>query len=388
MGKGGGKQSSTSQVYQSTLPKYAEPYYHSLMDRAQAESQRPYQTYEGQRIADQTAQTTAGMNMAQQFATSGAGDLDNARSLANTVAQGAVDLQNYQAGGVNNTYMGPADWQAGQFTADQVRTGEFDAAARDRYMSPYMDAVTAAAQRDAQEKAMEEMTMLRSQQGLTGGFGGSRAAVQQQMAANAAQQRISDIGVQGRQAAFENAQQQFERDQGRGLQAQLANQAKNLEALGMGESSRQFGYAQGEEGRRAASELGMQAQSQTEQLRQAGKQLGLQGLQLAGNTASQMADFQKLSDSMQMQRFQTMLGIGQMQEDRQQRALDLAYEDFQNQVNWPRQNLSFVSSMLASQPMGTNQSITTSSPQNNIAGMAGTAMGLQALYNLGRGTSS
>jgi hypothetical protein len=57
-------------------------------------------------------------------------------------------------------------------------------------------------------------------------------------------------------------------------------------------------------------------------------------------------------------------------------------------VNWPRQNLSFVSSMLASQPMGTNQSITTSSPQNNIAGMAGTAMGLQALYNLGRGTSS
>lgn len=384
MGKGGGSQKSTSQVYQSALPQYAEPYYHSLMDRAQAESQRPYQPYQGQRLADQSAQTTAGMNMAQQFAQSGATDLNNARSLANSVAQNAMDLQNYQAGAVTNTYGGPAEWGNATFNADQVGTGEFDAAARDKYMSPYMQAVTDAAQRDAAQKAMEEQMMLKAQQGTTGGFGGSRAAVQQQLAANAAQQRISDIGVQGRQAAFENAQQQFERDQGRGLQAALANQAKNLEALGMGEQSRQFGYAQGEEGRRAAAELGMQAQSQTEQLRQAGKQLGLQGLQLAGNTAGQMADFQKLSDQMQMQRFQTMLGIGQMTEDRQQKAYDLAYEDFQNQVNWPRQNLSFMSSMLASQPTGTNSSTTTTAPSNPMAGLAGTAMGIQALYNLGR----
>jgi hypothetical protein len=325
--------------------------------------------------------------MAQQFAQSGSPDLNNARSLSNTVASQAMDLQNYVPGSVTNTYTGPQEYGAGTFAADQVGTEKFGAAQRDEYMSPYMSAVTESAQRDAQEKALQEQMMLRAQQGTTGGFGGSRAAVQNMLAENAAQQRISDIGVQGRQAAFENAQQQFERDQGRGLQAQLANQSKNLEALGMGEQSRQFGYEQGEQGRQRAAELGMNAQSQTEQLRQAGKTLGLQGLQLAGNTASQMADFQKLSDSMQMQRFQTMLGIGQMGEDRQQKALDLNYEDFQNQLNWPRQNLSFVSSMLASQPMGTNQTITTNSPQNPLAGMAGSAMGIQALYNLGRGTT-
>jgi hypothetical protein len=288
---------------------------------------------------------------------------------------------------VDNTYTGPADWQAGQFASDQVGTGEFDAAARDRYMSPYMQAVTEASQTDAARKAMEEQAMIKAQQGTTGGFGGSRGAVQQQIAANAAQQRISDIGVQGRQSAFENAQQQFERDQGRGMQAQMANQKANLEALGMGESSRQFGYQAGEQGRQKAAEFGMQAQSQTEQLRQAGKTLGLHGLELAGNTAGQLAEFQKLSDNMQMQRFQTMLGIGQTAEDRQQKALDLAYEDYQNQVNWPRQNLSFVSSMLASQPTGTNSTQTNYAPQNNLAGMAGTAMGIQALYNLGRGAA-
>jgi hypothetical protein len=377
MGKGGGD--TTSTVYQNTLPEYAEPYYTSLMDRAQAESTRPYQPYQGQRLADQTAQTTTGLNMAQQFAQSGGDYLNNANSLANTVGQQAIDLQNYEAGGVNNTYGG--NYDAGQFNADQVSSGIFGTDQANQYMSPYMSAVTESAQADAARKAAEEQAYIKAQQGTSGAFGGSRGAVQQQIAANAAQQRISDIGVQGRQSAYENAQQQFERDQGRGLQAQMANQAKNLEAMGLGEQSRQFS----EEARRQAAAMGMEAQTQTEQLRQGGKQLGLQGLQLAGNTAGQLADFQKLSDDMQMSRFQTMLGVGQSMEDRSQRGLDVAYEDYQNQVNWPRQNLSFLSSMLASQPTGTNQSQQVTTPSNPLAGIAGTAMGMQALYGLGRG---
>ncbi len=379
MGKGGG-QDSTSTVHQSSLPEYAEPYYHSLMERAQAESTRPYQPYGGQRLADQSAQTTAGMNMAQQFALSGSPDLNNARSLAGMVGQQAMDLQNYVPGAVTNAYGG--NYDAGQFAADQIGTDIFGAAQRDQYMSPYMSAVTESAQAEAARKAMEEQAMIKAQQGTTGGFGGSRGAVQQQIAANAAQQRIADIGVQGRQSAFENAQQQFERDQMRGLTAAQANQRANLEALGMGEESRQFS----EEAKRQAAAMGMEAQSQTEQLRQSGKELGLRGLTLAGSTAGQMADFQKLSDDMQIQRIQSMLGVGQMGEERQQRGFDLAYEDFMNQQNWPRQNLSFMSSLLASQPTGTNTTTTATTPSNPLQGLAGTAMGIQAMYNLGRGT--
>jgi hypothetical protein len=248
-----------------------------------------------------------------------------------------------------------------------------------------MSAVTEAAQREATENAQQEQAMIAANQGTTGAFGGSRGAVQAQIAANAAQNRISDIGVQGRQAAFENAQQQFERDQGRGLQAQLANQAKNLEALGMGEQSRQFGYHEGEFGRQKASELGMNAQYQTEQLRQAGKTLGLQGMQLAGNLGGQLADFQKLSDDMMTSRFQTQLGVGQMGEDRQQRALDMRYEDFQNQLNWPRTNLSFMSGLLGGPPTGTNTTTSTSgTPTNPLAGPAAAALGYSALNNIGR----
>jgi hypothetical protein len=379
-GKGGGE--TTSTVYQSSLPEYAEPYYTSLMDRAQAESTRPYQAYGGQRLADQSDQTTAGLNMAQQFAQSGSGDLDNARSLSNAVGSSAMDLQNYEAGGVQNTYGG--NYAAGTFNADQVSSGTFGADQANQYMSPYMSAVTESAQADAAKKAAEEQAYIKAQQGTSGAFGGSRGAVQQQIAANAAQQRISDIGVQGRQSAYENAQQQFERDQGRGLQASLANQSKNLEALGMGETSRQFS----EEAKRQAAAMGMEAQSQTEQLRQGGKQLGLQGLQLAGNTAGQMADFQKLSDDMQISRFQTMLGAGQSIEDRSQEGLDMAYQDFLNQQNWNRQNLGFMSSMLSSQPTTANSTQNVTTPSNPIAGAVGSAMGLQALYSLGRGASA
>ena len=109
---------------------------------------------------------------------------------------------------------------------------------------------------------------------------------------------------------------------------------------------------------------------------------------MAGGTAGQLADFQKLSDDMQMSRFQTMLGVGQSMEDRTQKNLDLNYEDYMNQQNWPRQNLSFLSSMLASQPTGTNQTTNTTTPSNPLAGIAGSAMGMQALYNLGRGTTA
>jgi hypothetical protein len=379
MGKGGGD--TTSTVYQSSLPQYAKPYYTSMMERGQAESTRPYQPYQGKRIADQTAQTTAGLNMGQKFAQSGMPGLQNAQGLAGLVGSRAIDLQNYQAGGVDNTYAGKYD--PNTYQADQVTAGTFGQQQADQYMSPYMADVTSAAQAETARNAAQEQAMIKAQQGATGAFGGSRGAVQQQIAANAAQQRISDIGVQGRQSAYENAQQQYERDRAAGMSAQQANQKANLDAAQMDEQSRQYAETQAQH----AAEMGMTAQQQTEQLRQAGKQLGLEGLKVAGTSAGQLADFQKMSDDMTLSRMQAMLGVGQSMEDRSQKGLDMAYQDFLNQQNWPRQNLSFLSSLLSSQPTGTNTTSSTTTPSNPIAGAAGTAIGLNALYGLGRGQS-
>ncbi|HEX6093725.1 MAG TPA: hypothetical protein VFZ07_10255, partial [Dongiaceae bacterium] len=368
--KGGGGGDTTSTVYQSNLPEYAKPYYEDLMRRGMAESTRPYQTYGGQRLAPQSAQTLGGLNMATQFAQSGSPDLNNARSLAGVVGSQAIDASNYRAGTVDNTYLGPEYYDVGQFSG-----GVFGADARDEYMSPYMESVIQSSQAEAARNAAIEQAQIKAQQATTGAFGGSRGAVQQQMAASDAQTRIADIGIQGRQSAFENAQQQFERDR----------QAR-MEAEQQEEQSRQFGYGTMEQARQRAAELGMSAQQATEELRQGGENIGLQGLQIAGSTAGQLAGFQSQSDQMMMDRFKTMLGVGQTQDDYAQRQRDIAYEDFLNQSNFPRQNLQFLSSLLQGVPISANQNVTQTTPSNPIAGAAGTALGLDALYKLGRGT--
>ena len=89
------------------------------------------------------------MNMAQEFAQSGSGDLNNASSLASMVAAKAMDLQNYEAGGVNNTYTGTTGLAADSSTPIRSAPAHFGAAERDQYMSPYMSAVTESAQADA-----------------------------------------------------------------------------------------------------------------------------------------------------------------------------------------------------------------------------------------------
>jgi hypothetical protein len=213
------------------------------------------------------------------------------------------------------------------------------------------------------------------------------------MAANAAQERISDIGVQGRQAAFENAQQQFERDRAAGLtaaqsnqraalEADLANQAKNLEALGMGEQSRQFGYQLGEAGRQKAAELGMMSQYQTEELRRAGKELGLQGLQVAGGAAGQLAQFQSQLDDLTLQRARAQMGVGQYQQDYTQQILDQRYQDFLNQRDYNRNTLTWAGGVLHGVPTGTNQTQTTTTPSNPLMGGLGGMMAWNAYNNL------
>jgi hypothetical protein len=145
----------------------------------------------------------------------------------------------------------------------------------------------------------------------------------------------------------------------------------------------------GEQGRQKASELGMQAQQQTEQLRQSGKQLGLQGLQLAGDTSQRLAGFQQMQDQMSLDRANALMGVGNYQQSYQQQQLDQAYQDFLNQQNYPLQRLNIVPSLLQgtaglTQGSGTQ---TTTTPSNPAAGLMGTALAYDALQRLGRGST-
>lgn len=298
MAGGGGSTNST--VTQSNLPKYAQPYYQSLMDRGMTESQQPYEAYKGDRLAGMSSDTQAGLDATTAYANSGSQYLNQGIGLTQGVGQGAMDRANTT------------------FGSQQAQ----------QYMSPYMDAVVGRAQQDAVKNAQIEQQQRNLGAARAGSFGGSRAAVQNQMATNQLQSNLSDIYTKGQQSAFENAQSQFNTDQSRGLQA----------------------------------------------------------LDLARTSGGQLAQMQGQVDQTALQKAQAQLGVGQTKEDYKQQQLDQSYQDFVNQRDSEKQNLQFLSSLLQGVPVSANSDVTSTQGgnQNNVAGLLGSAGGLQALYALGK----
>jgi len=132
-------------------------------------------------------------------------------------------------------------------------TRQFDSAEADRYMSPYMQNVV-----DVQ-KQQAQLDFDRSQAGRdasavqAGAFGGSRQAVGDYLAQEGLSRQMGDIQAMGQQQAFEQAQQQFERDR--------SAQERQL-GMEVGELGRVQGGLASEQGRVDA--LRMQEQSQRE----------------------------------------------------------------------------------------------------------------------------
>lgn len=388
---GGSPGNTTSTVTQSNLPAYAKPYYTSLMQKGQAEAQRPYQPYQGERLAGESAATQAGLGMASDYANSTLAPVDQASSMSQQAGLAGLALQNYHPAQITNSYTGPeqGNYQAGNIQEQQIGyngagLGDFDQAAADRYMSPYMQDVVDKSKYDASNNYLREETLRNADYGASGAFGGSRAAVAQQIARNSLMDRLTGIDVQGHQSAFENAQQQFNADQGRQFGVSQANQGANLEAQRAAEQSRQYGYGATEEAYQKAGEMGMNAQQLSEQFRQSGKELGLKGLDIANQSANQITQTQQAKDTMALNRIKAQLGIGQTQEDYSQQSLDQAYNDFVNQRDSQRQNLQFMSSLLQGVPISANRDVTTTQGTNPLAGALGSAGGLQALYGLGQ----
>lgn len=136
-------------------------------------------------------------------------------------------------------------------------TRQFGTDEAERYMSPYMQAVVED-QKSQAIKDFDRQGSRRAAQAIqSGAFGGSRQAVQEALAEEALQDRLGSIGATGSQAAFEQAQQQFERDRsaqerqlgmevgefGR-VQAGLASEQGRVDALRLQEQSqREFRQA-------------------------------------------------------------------------------------------------------------------------------------------------
>ena len=346
-GSGGGSSApsnSTSTSYSTNLPEYAKPYYEQLMkstaqnvyttdSSGNVSGVKPYETYTGSRLAGftpgQTTQQaeTLGMATPGQFAPASAGLGAGTTLGLGTGLAGLTGAMGY--------------------TPMSVGTSSFGAPAASSYMSPYASNVTDIAVREARKQA----DLAKSAGALgsigRGTFGGARQALLQAEQERGAGQNIANIRAQGQQDAYMNAQQQFNQDQARSLQAQQLNQAAYGQQAGL---------------------LG--------QLGSAGLQAGLQGSQALGQLGSQ----QQTTD---LARLQAQGATGAQQQQQGQQGLDIAYQNYLTQQNYPKSQLEYLSNILRGNAGALGSTQVAYTPQPSTASQVA-SLGLAGLglYNV------
>ena len=192
------------------------------------------------------------------------------------------------------------------------------------YMSPYMQNVVDMQKQEAVRDYTKGLGALNQRAVGAGAFGGTRAALERSEAGRNLGTQLANIQAQGSQNAFNAAQQAQQYGAGLGLQ----------------------GYGQGIQ---AASTLGQLGQTQY------GQQMGI-------------------SDA--------LAKAGAVQQAQGQQGLDLAYQDFLQQKNYPYQQLAFMSDMLRGLPLSQaaqQQYTAAPSTMSQLGGLGTTALGVYGL---------
>lgn len=305
MGKGRSAPAPTEQtVVQSNLPKYAEPYFTRLLQRSESESMRDYEPFKGQRLADTGADVIASR--------------EKVRDIAGRGIEGLPTAQAATAAGIGRAA------QAFDFQPQM-----FDSGIAQQYMSPYQQNVIDVQKAQALLDFDRDQARRNAQAVQAGAFGGSRQAVQQALAGEDLQRRLGEIQAVGQQQAFEQAQQQFERD-------------------------------------RAA--------------RESGERLGLSAAESATQQAQSLARLGDAARAGDVQAAQLLEQIGKDAQATDQAGLDLAYEDFVRQRDFPRESLTFLSSILRGVPVQPSTETSKFQQYNPIRDLLGTGIAGLGLY--------
>jgi len=430
MGKSSGPSEQESTVYQNSLPEYAEPYFSRLMDRAESESLRAYQPYDGQRLAETAPETWLARDMVMGM--QGIPGLEGAYDATMTAMDSAEQLQNFQTG-TYNPYQGsmygyndPSQW-TGQMASDYVdpalanfeapdanrfdytNVNRFTPGAANYYMSPYMQNVV-----DVQ-KDRAELDFQRAQAGRDatavqrGAYGGSRSAVVDALAQEDLARRMDEIQATGQQSAYEDAQRMFGADRqaimareaeraaenariddynrmGAGLMADTrlgayglagdlygADRAAlmDIDSARAAELARYDALMQGES--QFAGDLDFQREKLLADLLSQGSQLSSQfGQDLLSLGA---AERQAILEDAQLRE-----QIGADIEGTRQEMLDLGYEDYLRQIYYPQDQLSFYSSILQGMPVSPDTTQTLYQQRNPYQDALGAGISALGLY--------
>jgi hypothetical protein len=322
--------------------------------------------YQGERIASPSQsqvdlyksvsqmQAPTGMKTAQEMAQFGGAESLRAGQYSPTQFQmrnvRAQPLQQYQMTAAQTGFR-PDIQPAEKFTAETAQ----------QYMSPYMQQVVDIQKRKAIEDASKAQMGANLAAARQGTFGGGRQAVLQAERERALSENLSDIQFRGQQAAFEQAQQQFERDRAAQMQTQalsvdvgLKTALANLDAdaqsrvqnLAAQLQTQGLSADQALRSALANQQQFAETQKMAEQSRQFGAEAGLKG-------AAQFTQAGALTGELAAREAQTDIALKQLQsqiasleQQGRQAEIDALIAKFQEEQQMPFKQLGFMSDIL------------------------------------------
>jgi hypothetical protein len=348
--KGGGGSSGpqTSTSYSTNLPEYAKPYYEELLKQTGQQvystdasgtvtGVKPYTPYPGERVASFTPEQlkvqseVAGMTTPGGFAK----------------ATGGLDLGQTMAYGTGLTGIGQAlGYRPGVETG-----GTFSPAAASYYSSPYQTAVTDIAVREAERKAAMDKSAGALGSIGRGTFGGARQALLQAEQGRNAAQNIADIRARGAESGYLNAQQMFQQDQARRLQAAQMNQQAQQYQAGLG------------------------------------KDLGLAGLTTGLEASKAQAATAATEQTNNLERLKAQAASGAEKQALQQEIDNVKYQQFMDQQNYQKQQLDYLSNILRGNAAALGSTQVSYAPAPSLASQLGglglAGLGLYGMLNKG-----
>jgi hypothetical protein len=471
MAKGGSSQPVKQEVTQSNLPEYARPYFEGMMQRGQSLFTQGYTPYGQERIAgftpqqEQLQQDILGQQTPGEFGT--------ASNLATAAGLGSLQASQYGTGqfgaqqigqpNLQQFSMGAPDMvQAGEYGTPQMQTAQtgyqpnlnyfqmegpqqFGVEQAQQYMSPFIQQALEPQMREAVYSAKRGQLAEDLGAARQGTYGGSRQLLASMERERNLGQQMGDIQARGLQSAFENAQQQFERDRSAGMSAQQANLQAALGVQGIGADigsrmalanldaesqanvqnlsaqlqtqglnaeqalraalanqqaglttgqqnleaalqTQQLGTTTGLEALRANQQADLERQRMGEQSRQFGAQQGLQGLAQAGQMGQTLTNIGSARSQADQARFGLQTQTAAQRQALQQQYLDTAYQDFLRQRDYPLEMLQQYSSLLRGVPIAPSSTTSTYAPTPGIGQqLLGAGLGAAGVYNMLRG---
>lgn len=357
MGKGG---DTTTQTSTGDLPAYIKPYVTDALAKGKAVSNQQYTPYEDPRLANFSGTTQNAFDMIRSSANSTAHGTPDVNAALAT----AKGIEGYNAAPITSTNVAQGNAGVGTGTFDFKGIPDADIAS---YMNPYTENVLDV-QKNRLNQSFEEQQAGRDASAVAAGaFGGDRRFVADSLANRDRNDQLQGIEATGLQSAFDRATSLFSSDEARRQAGFESGQGRNLTAA-TGNADR-----------------GLSAQIASEDARRQGKALGLDAARTAGTLSGERQD-------MQLRGAEALSGVGAKIQQRQQAGLDLAYQDFQNQRDWPSKQLQLYSQLLNGTPVtpSTTTSTTTPAPSflSQLAGLGLSGAGVYDLLNNGNGSSA